>query len=86
MLVSVISAAVIVRQRLATVIVQVEDIEQRIRALDNRIDANTTQLDVLAQRQGVISAMLDPANMERRAREAERLITEVEHLKRQRGS
>jgi hypothetical protein len=63
-----------------------EDVEARLRALDNRIDKNSTQLDVLTQRQGVISAMLDPTNMERRAREAERLITEVEHLKRQRDS
>jgi len=86
MLVSVVSAAVIVRQRLATTIEHLADIEQRIRALDNRIDKNSTQLDVLTQRQGVISAMLDPANMERRAREAERLITEVEHLKAQRGN
>lgn len=76
----------VVRYQVGSILSTLEDVEARLRALDNRIDKNSTQLDVLTQRQGVISAMLDPSNMERRAREAERLITEVEHLKRQRDS
>jgi|TARA_R100000479_G_C6209050_1_gene137503 hypothetical protein len=79
-------AFAVVRYQVGSIMSTLEDVEARLRALDNRIDKNSTQLDVLTQRQGVISAMLDPANMERRAREAERLITEVEHLKRQRDS
>ena len=38
MLVSVVSAAVIVRQKLATVIEQLYDIEKRLRVLDQRVD------------------------------------------------
>ncbi len=45
MLVSVVSAAAIVRQKLSTVIEQLADTEVRLRGLDRRIDALDTRTE-----------------------------------------
>lgn len=61
---------------------QAKDFEKRLRAIDMRIDKATTQIETLAQRQGVISSMMDPATMERKSREIERLRTEMDFVQR----
>jgi len=61
---------------------QAKDFEKRLRAIDVRIDKATTQIETLAQRQGVISSMMDPATMERKSREIERLRTEMDFVQR----
>jgi len=61
---------------------QAKDFEKRLRAIDTRIDKATTQIETLAQRQGVINSMMDPAIMERKSREIERLRTEMDFVQR----
>ena len=85
-LASLAGAFAVVRYQVKAIMETLKDVEARLRKQDTRIDRVHTQVETLTQRMGVLSSMLDPANMERRAREAERLITEVEHLKRQRGN
>jgi predicted nucleic acid-binding Zn-ribbon protein len=84
MLVSVVSAAVIVRTKLAAVIEQLSDIEARFRALDQRVDKS----ELTDQRVDVLSKMLAPerreilhrsmATMETRLDNAE---NEISHLR-----
>lgn len=61
---------------------QAKDFEKRLRAIDTRIDKATTHIETLQQRQGVISSMMDPAVMERKSREIERLRTEMDFVQR----
>ena len=84
MLISVVSAAVIVKQKLATVIEQLADVEKRLRALDQRVD----QSELTEQRVTTLSDMLAPprreqlhrslASMEQRIVYTER---EINHLR-----
>ena len=84
MIVSVVSAAVIVRQKLATVIEQLYDIEKRLRVLDQRVDKS----ELTDQRVSVLSDMLAPerreklhrslAEMEQRIASSE---SEISHLR-----
>jgi SMC interacting uncharacterized protein involved in chromosome segregation len=81
MLISVVSAAVIVRQKLATVVEQLADVEQRLRKMDTHVDRQNTQLEMQGQRTGVLSKMLDPSNRERLHRSLERMAAEIDHLR-----
>ena len=89
MLVSVVSAAAIVRQKLATVIDQLDDIEKRLREIDKRCDQSdldTSKVDdkttATNDRVDVLRDMFDPSNMDKNSREIERLKVEKEHLRR----
>jgi hypothetical protein len=56
LLVSVVSAAVIVKTKLGTVIEQLADIEKRLRALDQRVDKS----ELTSARVDVLAKILDP--------------------------
>ena len=56
LLVSVVSAAVIVKTKLAAVIEQLADIEKRLRALDQRVDKS----ELTSARVDVLATILDP--------------------------
>lgn len=85
-LASLAGAFAVVRYQVKAIMETLKDVEARLRKMDTRIDRVHTQVETLTQRMGVLSSMLDPANMERRAREAERLRVEVDHLKQFRDS
>jgi chromosome segregation ATPase len=72
MLVSVVAAAAIVKQRLQAVIEQMMDIEKRIRSLDTRVDTSEVHRSTIEQRVSILSTMLSP---ERRQVLHERLAT-----------
>ncbi len=72
MLVSIASAAAIVRQKLASVIDQMQDMEKRLRKSDTRIDKSEVYQSTTEQRVSVLSSMLSP---ERRQVLHERLAT-----------
>lgn len=65
MLISVVSAAAIVRQKLATVIDQLADTEVRLRGLDRRIDALDTRTEKQEQRLNILAQMSSPENLRR---------------------
>ena len=65
MLVSVVSAAAIVRQKLATVIDQLQDTEKRLRGLDRRIDSLDTSAEKQEQRLNILAQMSSPENLRR---------------------
>jgi hypothetical protein len=72
MLVSVVAAAAIVKQRLQAVVEQMMDIEKRIRSLDTRVDTSEVHRSTIEQRVSILSTMLSP---ERRQVLHERLAT-----------
>jgi|TARA_R110000823_G_C15583609_1_gene463359 hypothetical protein len=72
MLVSVVAAAAIVKQRLQAVIEQMMDIEKRVRSLDTRVDTSEVHRSTIEQRVSILSTMLSP---ERRQVLHERLAT-----------
>lgn len=80
-LVSVVSAAAIARQQIKQLTDQINDIEIRLRQLDNRLDKNDNNTDSMLQRMGILAGMLSPDTMERRHREVESLKKDVEYLK-----
>tara|TARA_R110001632_G_scaffold125568_2_gene238831 strand:+ start:359 stop:715 length:357 start_codon:yes stop_codon:yes gene_type:complete len=81
MLVSVVSAAAIVRQKLATVIAQLADTEVRLRGLDRRIDALDTRTEKQEQRINILAQMSSPENLRREHRAAAVMQTDIEYLK-----
>ena len=78
MLVSVVSASVIVKQKLAAVIERLnalqKDYESRLRSLDQRTDKQENMIDLNAQKTQVLSGILSPASLEKRHREMERIL------------
>jgi hypothetical protein len=81
--VSVISAAAIAKQRLASVIEQLGDIETRLRKIDQRVDRHETQVEMQAQRTSVLSGMMSPDIQERRHREIATLTADVSSIRTQ---
>jgi hypothetical protein len=79
--VSVVSAAVIVKTKLAAVIETLSDIESRLRKLDSTVDRQQAHMEVSNQKLGVLSGMLSPDKMEMRAREMASLQVDVSVLK-----
>ena len=81
MLVSVVSAAAIVRQKLATVIEQLQDIEKRLRGLDRRIDALDTITEMTQQRTNILAQMSSPENLRRDHMSLAQVLTDISNLK-----
>jgi hypothetical protein len=84
MVVSIASAAAIVKQKLSTVIEQLTDIEKRLRLLDQRVDKS----ELTSQRVDVLASILSPERrqvlFERIAKQEERLRAaegEIDHLR-----
>lgn len=82
MLVSVVSAAVIVKTKLQAVIETLADVEQRLRKLDAAVDRGQVQQEVMAQRVQILSSMLAPDKREITAREIASILKDIEHIKR----
>ena len=91
MLISIVSAAAIVKQKLATVIEQLEkisrDYESRLRDLDKRTDRQENLIDLNAQKTHVLSGIMSPDRLEKSNRELERILlmaksneTRISHL------
>jgi len=82
MLVSVVSASVIVKQKLATVIEQLnalqKDYEQRLRNLDQRTDRQENLIELNQQKTTVLSSILSPEALEKTHRELERILISSE--------
>tara|TARA_B110000858_G_C17341566_1_gene266869 strand:+ start:111 stop:464 length:354 start_codon:yes stop_codon:yes gene_type:complete len=93
MLVSVVSASVIVKQKLAAVIERLnalqKDYESRLRSLDQRTDKQENMIDLNAQKTQVLSGILSPSSLEKRHREMERILvmssTNEERIKKLEG-
>lgn len=81
MLVSVVSAAAIVRQKLSTVIDQLQDTEQRLRKIDQRIDLLDNGEAVVKQRLDILAKMNAPDVLERRNREVAIMLSDIAYLK-----
>ena len=81
MLVSVVSAAAIVRQKLSTVIEQLADTEQRLRKIDQRIDLLDNGEAVVKQRLDILAKMNAPDVLERRNREVASMLSDIAYLK-----
>ena len=77
MLVSVVSAGAIVRQKLSTVIEQLADTEQRLRKIDQRIDLLDNGEAVVRQRLDIIAKLNAPDVLEFRHRETQRLLSDT---------
>lgn len=77
MLVSVVSASVIVKQKLASVIEELnalkKDYESRLRSLDQRTDKQENLIDLNSQKTEVLSSILSPSQLEKQHREIERI-------------
>ena len=78
---SILSAAVIVKTKLGAVIEQLADVEQRIRALDNRIDALDVACNSSAKSIGIFRDMFNPSERDKHSRELERHNMEIMHLR-----
>lgn len=78
--VSVVSAAAIVKAKLAAVIDTLSDIESRLRNLDSTVDRQKAHMEVANQKLGVLSGMLAPDKMEARARELATMQGEISGL------
>tara|TARA_R110002020_G_scaffold395963_1_gene605982 strand:+ start:126 stop:479 length:354 start_codon:yes stop_codon:yes gene_type:complete len=78
MLISIVSAATIVKQKLGSVIEQLNDIksdyESRLRDLDKRTDRQENAIDLNAQKTNVLSNILSPERLEKNNRELERIL------------
>tara|TARA_R110000824_G_scaffold22582_1_gene82522 strand:+ start:245 stop:607 length:363 start_codon:yes stop_codon:yes gene_type:complete len=81
-LVSIVSASVIVKQKLANVIEQLnglqKDYENRLRSLDQRSDKHENMIDLNSQKTDVLSGILSPAKLETQHREMERILISSE--------
>ena len=81
-LVSIVSASVIVKQKLANVIEQLDnlqkDYENRLRSLDQRSDKHENGIDLNSQKTDVLSGILSPAKLEKQHREMERILISSE--------
>ncbi len=83
MLASVVSAFVIVKQKLANVIEHNKDVEARLRNLDKSTDNQEIVIEKNTQRLDVMSTMLAPKEREARARETASMIAELNSLRKE---
>ena len=82
MLVSVVTAFVIVKTKLQAVIDELSDIEARLRQQDRTTDTQEVAIQNHSQRLEVMSGMLAPKEREARARETASIIADVSSLRR----
>ncbi len=91
MLVSIVSAAAIVKQKLSAIILETSkfsvDVENRLRDLDKRTDRQENLIDLNAQKTHVLSGIMSPERLEKNNRELERILlmaknneTRITHL------
>ena len=82
MLVSVVTAFVIVKTKLQAVIDELSDIEARLRQQDRSTGTLAVAIQNHSQRLEVMSGMLAPKEREARARETASIIADVSSLRR----
>ena len=82
MLVSVVTAFVIVKTKLQAVIDELSDIEARLRQQDRTTDTQEVAIQNHSQRLEVMAGMLAPKEREARARETASIIADVSSLRR----
>jgi GTP-binding protein EngB required for normal cell division len=80
--VSMAGAAAVAKAQIARLTEMLKDIETRMRIADNRTDKIENTIGTNEQRLNVIAKMMDPPNMERRAREAATVLARLEVLER----
>jgi len=78
---SIVSAFVIVKTKLGAVIDQLKDLEQRLRALDSRLDAVDVQVSSTNKSLLVYKDMFNPKERDAASRELERHKIEIAHLR-----
>ena len=78
---SVAGAAAVGKMQIKVIQDTLNDLEQRLRGMDKRIDIIETRQETLVQRVSVLSSMMDPSTMERRHREAATIQAEIQSLK-----
>lgn len=78
---SIVSAFVIVKTKLGAVIDQLKDIEQRLRALDGRIDALDVAVNSTTKSISIFRDMFNPKERDAASRELERHKIEIAHLR-----
>lgn len=81
MLVSVVSAFVIVKTKLSGVIEQISDIEHRIRKMDTRIDVGEVSRSTVHQRVDVLSSMLSPSARQQMHERLATMESGISHLR-----
>ena len=81
-LVSVVAASAIVKQKLSSVITKLDelqkDYESRLRALNHRTDKQENMIDLCSAKVDVIGDILSPKELAKINRESERLIVLTE--------
>ena len=81
-LVSVVAASAIVKQKLSSVITKLDDLqtdyESRLRALNHRTDKQENMIDLCSAKVDVIGDILSPKELAKINRENERLIVITE--------
>ena len=82
MLVSVVTAFVIVKTKLQAVIDELSDIEARLRQQDRTTDTQEVAIQNHSQRLEVMSGMLAPKEREAKGRETASIIADVSSLRR----
>jgi len=75
MAVSVGASLSIVKTKLQATIESLQDIESRLRVIDQRVD----QTEITSQRVDILSAMMSPAEREKGTREIERVKANLDH-------
>lgn len=81
MLVSIVSAAAIVKQKLSTVIEQLTDIEKRLRGMDKRVDMLDTHYSTHKQRLDILAQMNSPENLRREHMLTAQMQADIGNLK-----
>jgi hypothetical protein len=83
MLVSVVAAAVIVKQTLKSVVDKLEDTEKRLRAVDIRVDKSEVRSGMTHQSLDILSSMLSPDRREQHHRELASIVSRLSSIERE---
>ena len=81
MLISVVSAAAIARHQIKNILDTLGKDAASLKSLDRRVDTIEADNETTKHRLNIFASMFSPDNMEKKAREVERIKTEVEYLK-----
>ena len=79
---SVITSYAVTKTKVQDLENTVKDAVKQLMAIDNRLDRNDTATDLVGQKLGVISQMMNPEEREKEHRRSERMIVTIEELRR----
>jgi len=79
---SVITSFVVTKTKVQDLDDHVREQTKRLAQLDSRLDKNDTATDLVGQKLGVISQMMNPEEREKEHRRSERMIVTIEELRR----